>query len=104
MSHSSKAEFQSSGDQVRIVRSSERQRELDKLPDPSTRRWVMRRKAQVVTAVRNGVLSLPEACDRYKLSEEEFKTWSHLLDHHGMGGLRATRVQEYRARDQEAAE
>lgn len=95
----SQAAFSSSGEQVKIVRLSDRQRELGKLPAPNTHRWVMRRKAQVVAAVRNGVLSLPEACDRYQLSEEEFKNWSNLLDNHGMHGLRATRVQEYRARD-----
>ncbi|MDD3181694.1 MAG: DUF1153 domain-containing protein [Alphaproteobacteria bacterium] len=75
---------------------TERQRELDKLPSAKTRRWVMRRKAQVVTAVRNGVLTLPEACDRYHLSEEEFKSWASLMDNHGVHGLRATRIQEYR--------
>ncbi len=67
--------FSTDGDQVHIVRSTERQREMDKLPSPKTRRWVMRRKAQVVTAVRNGILSLNEACERYHLSEEEFKSW-----------------------------
>lgn len=88
--------FATSGDQVHIVRTTERQRELDKLPSTKTRRWVMRRKAQVVTAVRMGVLSLPEACERYHLSEEEFKSWAKLFDNHGMHGLRATRIQEYR--------
>lgn len=89
--------FTTSGDQVHIVRMTERQRELDKLPSPKTRRWVMRRKAQVVTAVRNGILSLPEACERYHLSQEEFESWALLFDHHGLHGLRATRIQEYRA-------
>ncbi len=97
MTHS-QASFATSGDQVKIVRMTERQRELDKLPSPKTRRWVMRRKAQVVGAVRNGVLSLPEACERYHLSEEEFNSWAALLDRHGMHGLRATRIQEYRER------
>lgn len=95
MSQSSPS-FSTSGDQVKIVRMTERQRELDKLPSPKTRRWVMRRKAQVVTAVRNGLLTLPEACERYHLSEEEFKSWAHLMDSHGVHGLRATRIQEYR--------
>ncbi len=90
------ASFSTDGDQVHIVRSTERQREMDKLPSPKTRRWVMRRKAQVVTAVRNGIISLNEACERYHLSEEEFKSWSFLLDSHGVHGLRATRIQEYR--------
>jgi len=88
--------FATSGDQVKIVRMTDRQRELDKLPSPKTRRWVMRRKAQVVTAVRTGLLTLPEACERYHLSEEEFTSWSLLLDNHGLHGLRATRIQEYR--------
>ena len=96
--------FATSGDQVKIVRMTERQRDMDKLPSPKTRRWVMRRKAQVVTAVRNGVLSLTEACERYHLSEEEFKSWAKLLDSHGLHGLRATRIQEYRAGNGHARE
>ncbi|MEM9277623.1 MAG: DUF1153 domain-containing protein, partial [Pseudomonadota bacterium] len=35
------------------------------LPPASTRRWVIRRKAEVVAAVRGGLLSLEEACERY---------------------------------------
>ncbi|MCL2470038.1 MAG: DUF1153 domain-containing protein [Alphaproteobacteria bacterium] len=89
--------FQTSGDQVHIVRATERQLELDKLPPTKTSRWVTRRKAQVVTAVRRGILSLTEACERYNLSEEEFKSWASLFDNHGMSGLRATRIQEYRS-------
>jgi hypothetical protein len=56
----------------------------------------MRRKAQVVSAVRSGVLTFEDACQRYRLSEEEFKSWMSLLDAHGVRGLRATRMQEYR--------
>jgi len=66
------------------------------LPSPTTLRWVIRRKAQVVNAVRSGVITVKEACARYKLSEEELKTWGDLIDHHGVRGLRATRLQEYR--------
>jgi len=32
------------------------------LPPTNTRRWVIRRKAEVVAAVRGGLLSLEEAC------------------------------------------
>lgn len=92
----STAAFTTSGDQVKIVRLSDKQKELDKLPSPKTRRWVTRRKAQVVAAVRGGLLTFEEACERYNLSEEEFKSWMSLLDQHGLRGLRATRVQEYR--------
>lgn len=92
------------GDQAKIVRiSSDRQKELDRLPPPDTQRWVMRRKAQVVAAVRGGILTVEEACERYRLSEEEFKSWMKLLDSHGVRGLRATRMQEYRGRKDEAA-
>jgi Protein of unknown function (DUF1153) len=84
------------GEQVKIVRISDRQKELDRLPPPDTERWVMRRKAQVVAAVRSGLLTFEEACERYRLSEEELKSWMQLLDHHGLRGLRATRMQEYR--------
>ena len=74
---------------------------LDSLPPPSTRRWVIRRKAEVVAAVRAGVLSLEEACQRYTLSIEEFLSWQRLVDSHGLPGLRVTRLQDYRAIDRE---
>ena len=66
------------------------------LPPTSTRRWVIRRKAEVVFGVRSGLISLEDACRRYNLSVEEFLTWQKLIDRHGLAGLRATRVQEYR--------
>lgn len=69
---------------------------FENLPPPSTKRWVIRRKAQVVVAVRSGLISLDEACQRYSLSIEEFLSWQRLIDRHGIGGLRATRVQQYR--------
>jgi Protein of unknown function (DUF1153) len=67
------------------------------LPPPNTKRWVIRRKAEVVAGVRNGVISLEEACRRYKLSIEEFLSWQRLIESHGLAGLRATRLQDYRA-------
>ena len=69
---------------------------IDDLPPPETRRWVIRRKAEVVAGVRNGLISLEDACNRYKLSVEEFLTWQRLIDQHGMRGLRTTRLQQYR--------
>ena len=70
---------------------------LDSLPPPNTKRWVTRRKAEVVAAVRGGVLTLDEACRRYTLSVEEFLAWQRAIDRHGVPGLRATRVQQYRS-------
>ena len=66
------------------------------LPPPSTRRWVIRRKAEVVAAVRGGLLSLEEACKRYTLTTEEFLRWHSPIDQHGLAGLRTTRIQHYR--------
>jgi hypothetical protein len=67
------------------------------LPPPATKRWVIRRKAEVVAAVRGGLLSLEDACKRYRLTVDEFLSWQRSIDRHGMAGLRATRVQDYRA-------
>ena len=66
------------------------------LPAPGTKRWVIRRKAEVVAAVRGGLLSLDDACKRYTLTVEEFLAWQHAIDRFGLAGLRATRVQQYR--------
>lgn len=66
------------------------------LPPPGTTRWVIRRKAELVAAVRGGLLSLEEACDRYTLTVDEFLSWQRLIERYGLPGLRATRVQDYR--------
>ena len=69
---------------------------LADLPPPHTQRWVIRRKAEVVAAVRGGLLSLDEACERYGLTNEEFLAWQQSIDRYGMPGLRTTRLQQYR--------
>jgi hypothetical protein len=69
------------------------------LPSPDTKRWVVRRKAIVVHAVRNGEISLQEACRRYRLSVEEFLAWQRAIERYGIPGLRATRLQIYRNTD-----
>ena len=75
---------------------------LDSLPPPNTRRWVVRRKAEVVAAVRGGLLTVEEACERYSLSVEEYLAWQKAIERNGMPGLRVTRVQHYRALDTRA--
>jgi len=76
---------------------------LADLPPPDTRRWVVRRKAQVVAAVREGVLSLEDACRRYDLSTEEFRAWEGALSAHGLRGLQTTRLGQYRAKPAQTA-
>ena len=63
------------------------------LPPPDTKRWVTRRKAVIVNAVRAGVISLERVCRRYELSVEEFLAWERAIDTHGVPGLRVTRLQ-----------
>jgi hypothetical protein len=69
---------------------------IDSLPPPSTTRWVVRRKAEVVAAVNGGLLTIEEACERYNLTLEEFASWQRAVDRSGMQGLRVTRIQHYR--------
>ena len=67
------------------------------LPQPGTRPWVIRRKAEIVAAVRGGLLSLDDACSRYDLTVEEFHAWQSSIDNYGLRGLRTTRYQKYRS-------
>src|SRR5215204_3407415 len=69
---------------------------LNDLPPPATRRWVIRRKAEVVAAVRGGLLSLEEACSRYTLTVEEFLSWQMSIDRGGLSALRTTKIGEQR--------
>ena len=69
---------------------------LDTLPPPDTRRWVVRRKAEVLAAIAGGLLGRAEACLRYRISAEELALWEHAVACAGVPGLRVTRVQIYR--------
>ncbi|HEY3620382.1 MAG TPA: DUF1153 domain-containing protein [Candidatus Sulfotelmatobacter sp.] len=71
-----------------LHRASAEYRDFD-LPPPNTKRWVTRRKAVIVNAVRTGAISLEEVCRRYELSVEEFLSWERAIDAHGVPGLRA---------------
>lgn len=66
------------------------------LPPTDTKRWVARRKAAVLAAINAGVLSRPEACARYGISEIELQLWERAVRCAGVPGLRVTRVQIYR--------
>ena len=70
---------------------------LSDLPDTNTARWAIRRQADVVAAVRGGLLTLEDACDRYRLTVDEYLSWQQSIDRHGLAGLRATKAQDYRA-------
>lgn len=48
--------------------------------DLSPRRISGLRKAEIVAALRSGVISNEEACDAYGLSTEEIAAWERALD------------------------
>src|ERR1700751_4404695 len=52
----------------------------DDLPPPNTKRWVVRRKAAIVTAVRKGRITLEEALLWYQLTEEEYQAWERAFE------------------------
>lgn len=66
---------------------------LATLPPADTTRWVARRKAQVVAAVETGLLSIEEACRRYRLSIEEYVGWRRALVRFGLRGLQIGQLQ-----------
>jgi hypothetical protein len=68
---------------------------LANLPPPGTR-WVAYRKAEIVLAVRGGLISLEEACRRYSLTPEEFNAWQENFARYGVRGLRVTHGRRYR--------
>ena len=61
------------------------------LPPETTKRWVARRKAEVVCAVRGGLLTLGEACQRYEIHIDEYLAWDAAYQAHGLDGLKPTR-------------
>jgi len=64
---------------------------LAQLPETTTLRWSMQRKGRVVAAVRAGLLSMEEACERYAISVDEFLAWQSAMQKRGLAGLRVTR-------------
>ena len=69
---------------------------LADLPSTNVKRWTIYRKAEIIAGIRGGLLSLEEACQRYKLTTEEFLSWQASIDEYGLAGLRTTRIQQYR--------
>jgi hypothetical protein len=69
---------------------------IDRLPPADTVRWVVRRKAQVVCAIREGLITRQDACDRYGISDVELFSWERLLEDHGPKALHTTKTQRYR--------
>ncbi len=69
---------------------------IAQLPPPNASRWTPHRKAEVVAAVRGGLLTFEEACARWSLSMDELIGWQRAIERSGIPGLRTTRFQQYR--------
>jgi hypothetical protein len=69
---------------------------LEMLPRPGTRRWIMRRKAELVAAVDGKLLTVNELLRRYGITPAEYENWEKAVRNFGMRGLRTTRIQDYR--------
>lgn len=68
----------------------------ERMPSLDVLRWTPRRKAQVLDAVTRGDLTAELACDRYRISREEFVEWERLDEQFGVSGLQATGAQRSR--------
>ncbi len=68
----------------------------ENLPPNNLTRWVARRKAEVIAAVHGGLLTMPQACQRYRLSLEEFMEWERQYKQAGLEGLRASARHDHR--------
>ena len=79
MAHRRNSRRPAAADRIRAV-------PMPTLPPAGTRRWVARRKAQVVEAVLSGMLKLDEALSRYELSIEEFSLWKRRFYRSGVDG------------------
>jgi hypothetical protein len=72
----------------------------DNLPPADTVRWMPRKKAELVAAVRGGLITLDEVCARYGLTAEEYFGWQDGLQQSGMTGLCVTSAKAGRRRKQ----
>jgi hypothetical protein len=75
---------------------------LDDLPLPSTRRWVPRRKAKLVAAVRGGLITPEQVENIYRIGREELQEWATSLASGGLPALCITRELDGRHREAKA--
>ena len=54
-------------------------------------RWVMSRKANVLSSIRSGRMTIQQACSTYDISVEELTAWEEAFLRLGPKGLYATR-------------
>ena len=67
------------------------------LPSSHNQRWTPLRKAKIIVAIRGGLISADEMCQRYKVTLEELEIWQRGFDRSGINGLRVTRIKRSRS-------
>jgi hypothetical protein len=65
----------------------ERRSEQLELPPPGTTHWGSRRKAAVVLAIREGLITREEAYEMNRLTPEELASWEEAFDRGGLTAL-----------------
>ena len=61
------------------------------LPSRDIKRWVPRRKAEIIAAVSGGLITLGDVFTRYGISQEEYCAWAQAYARLGLEGLCAMR-------------
>ena len=69
---------------------------LRDLPSPSTTRWVIRRKAEVVLAVHCGHADPRGRVQALPPDRRGIPSWKTAIERHGLLALRTTQLQQYR--------
>lgn len=59
-------------------------------------RWTANRKAEIVSAFEEGLITLADLAEHHEITLEEFDEWRRLYHDHGPAGLRATKLYRYR--------
>lgn len=59
-------------------------------------RWTPKRKAEIVEQALKDPQNVAELLKKHNITTGELSAWCERLVNHGLGALRATRVQEYR--------
>ena len=72
----------------------------DPAEEPKIERWTAQRKAAIIVDVLKGMISVPEACRKYGITQGEYREWA---DEFMRGGIEAPKINkkgleaEYRA-------
>jgi Protein of unknown function (DUF1153) len=67
---------------------------LANLPSARPGRWVARRKAEVLSALLGGLLTVESLCRKYDLTEEELLSWMRAYSRRGLPGLKAKTLRQ----------